>query len=154
MEIKKKELRNTMYYCWKRNMNGLNMSKEINEALGECTVNKRTCQRWIKKFKQGNFILDDKNRSGRPSIDVDFDGAIIDYLKTYPRASSVEIAAAMGHSQSTIWKYLKKIGLRNVCCKWVPHALSDGNKQTRIRICNELLAKFAADNFIPRLKFF
>ena len=38
-----------------------------------------------------------------------------------------------------------------MCCRWVPHALSQGNKESRVQICNELLVKFASNNFLPRL---
>ena len=61
------------------------------------------------------------------------------------------MAVAIGHSQSTIWEHMKKIDLRYMCCRWVPHALSQGNKESRVKICNELLVKFASNNFLPRL---
>jgi len=150
MEIKKREIRTIMYYCWMRNLNGSKMSVEINEALGQNTVNERSCRRWIERFNEGDFNLDDKERTGRPST-IDLDAGIKEYLQTFPRATSVEIASAMGHSQSTIWEHMTKIRLRYLCCKWVPHALSEGNKETRIQICNELLVKFGSNNFLARL---
>ena len=71
MEITRREVRSIMYYCWMRNLNGSKMSKEINEALGQNTVNERTCRRWIEQSNAGDFNLEDKERSGRPSTDMD-----------------------------------------------------------------------------------
>lgn len=147
----RKNVRLLIYYSWMRRLNGAEMSREINEACGHNTVTVRTCQRWVQQFEEGNFELDDRERSGRPSLGAELDDAIQDYLKTFPRASSVEIATAMNVSQSTLWEHMKKIGLTNLACRWVPHELSAGNKETRIRICNELLVKYGTNNFLPRL---
>lgn len=149
--MKRMHVRTIMYYCWMRRLNGSQMSIEINEACGQDTVNERTCRRWIQKFNEGDFNLDDDERSGRPSLGEDFDAGIKDYLQTFPRASVAEVATALGHSQSTIWEHMKKMGLRYLSCKWVPHEMSEANKANRMRICNELLAKFSANNFLPRL---
>lgn len=151
MEVKKIHVRSIIWYCFMRRLNGSQMSNEINEACGQGTVNERTCRRWIQKFNEGNFDLDDAERSGRPSLDEDFDAGVKDYLNIFPRASVAEIATAMGHSQSTVWGHMKKIGLKYLSCKWVPHELSEANKESRIRICNELLVQFTANNFLRRL---
>ena len=125
------------------------MTREINATCKEGIVNERTCQRWMKQFEEGNFDLNDQERAGRPSLDID--NQILDYLRMFPRASSVDISTAMNVSQSTIWEHLTRMGLRQVSCRWVPHNLTEGNKETRIRICNELLIQYRNDNFLRRL---
>jgi histone-lysine N-methyltransferase SETMAR len=147
--MNKEELRVIMRYCWLRKLNGVQMANEINDTYGEDTINVRTCQRWICKFNGGETGVTDGERSGRPSLNIDDD--IKDYLQGTPRATSCEIAQFLNVSDSTVREHMMKIGLKYVSCRWVPHELSEGNKQCRIRICNELLLKFQADNFLHRL---
>ena len=71
MDLKRKDIRVIIYYCWMRRLNGAEMTREINAACGEGVVNERTCQRWMKQFKGGNFDLNDQEREGRPSLDID-----------------------------------------------------------------------------------
>ena len=93
--------------------------------------------------------FEDKKRMGRPSVEIE--EQLTTYLVEQPRASSVEIAKAFGMSQATVWRHLVKMGLKQVCCRWVPHNLSEDNRACRMRICNELLVKHANDNFLPHL---
>ena len=41
--------------------------------------------------------------------------------------------------------------LKYQSCRWVPHKLTEGNKQARITICNELIEKYQRNNFLPQL---
>ena len=38
------------------------------EAYGEAALSDRTCREWFQKFKNGDFDVEDKDRSGRPKI--------------------------------------------------------------------------------------
>ena len=40
-------------------------TKNINEVYGD-KVSVRVCQQWFKKFRAGNFNIEDEPRSGRP----------------------------------------------------------------------------------------
>ena len=39
--------------------------------LGVGAITARTCKRWIKRLKDGNFDVEDAEREGRPSLDID-----------------------------------------------------------------------------------
>ena len=38
------------------------------EAYGEGALSERKCREWFQKFKNGDFDVEDKDRSGRPKI--------------------------------------------------------------------------------------
>ena len=44
-----------------------------------------------------------------------------------------------------------QLDLKYQFSRWVPHKLTKGNKQARIRICNELIEKYQRNNFLPQL---
>lgn len=78
MEVKRSEIRLVIYYCWMGRLSGDEITREINNALGENTVSERTCQRWVNQFNQGEFNVHNKENSGRSSLDII--DAITDYL--------------------------------------------------------------------------
>ena len=70
MEFSKEDLRKLIYFCWKDNMNSVEVSTKINTVLKGDMVNERTCRRWIVRFNQDDYSVQDKPRAGRPSIDL------------------------------------------------------------------------------------
>ena len=50
------------------------------ETYGEAALSKRSCREWFQKFKNGEFDIEDKERSGRPKVykDLEFECPIFD----------------------------------------------------------------------------
>ena len=71
MEFERTDVRKLIYFFWKRGLSPNDISKEINSTLGSQTTNERTCRRWVSQFKEGDFSASDKDRSGRPPIDLE-----------------------------------------------------------------------------------
>ena len=38
------------------------------ETYGEAALSERSCRGWFRKFKKGEFDIEDKERSGRPKV--------------------------------------------------------------------------------------
>ena len=38
------------------------------ETYGEAALSERSCREWFQKFKNGEFDIEDKERSGRPKV--------------------------------------------------------------------------------------
>ena len=38
------------------------------EAYGGAALSERSCRKWFQKFKNGEFDVEDKERSGRPKV--------------------------------------------------------------------------------------
>ena len=94
---------------------------------------------WYVKFKNGNFDLKDAPRSGRP---VEFDEERLNQLlHENSRQTTRELAEKMECSHTAIEKHLHSMGKIQKCGAWVPHALSDNNKNQRATISAGLLAR-------------
>ena len=54
-----------------------------------------------------------------------------------------ELANICGLSSGAVFNILKeKLKLRKICAQWIPHLLTDHQKQERVRIATELLAVY------------
>ena len=52
------------------------------------------------------------------------------------------------HSSSVLNILRERLGLRKICARWVPHLLTDGQKQSRVRLASQVIEKY--DKCDPR----
>jgi [histone H3]-lysine36 N-dimethyltransferase SETMAR len=149
MNFSQSDVRKCIYYCWKRGLAPAAIAAEMNSTLGPDTVSERTCRRWVAQYTDGNFVVDDKERSGRPSLDIN--DAIQQQLDVVKYATTRTIAEELGVSHITIGNHLREMGKKYLCNRWIPHHLTEEQMANRERICNELLLKFAANDFLGQL---
>lgn len=109
----------------------------------------RQCQQWFSRFRSGDFDLQDRKKSGRPSVLDNNDLKTL--VESNPRQTIEEMARVLGCSWSTIQEHLLAIGKHCRAGKWVPHQLSEENKKQRILICNSLLIKQEEQPFLKNL---
>ena len=81
---------------------------EMNDVYGEATVGKTAIWRWYKRFESGDFDVQDKQRSGRPS---EFDDESLKKLvEEQPRTTVRELSQLMKASPSTVHRHLLLLG--------------------------------------------
>ena len=124
-------------------------SKQIFNELcginGPQTISMRTVFRWVKAFKAGKFSVEDDTRPGRPKTSVTKANiaAVKIVVEQNTRLSVKDIASCTG-SVKTILK--KRLDLRKVCTKWVPHLLTEEQKTQRLKCARELLKTYKGCN--------
>jgi len=112
-------------------------------------MSQRTVKRWFNRFAAGDTSLEDKERSGRRStINED---EILRCLKENPEATTRELATTLGCSNSTIFDHLNSLGYHKVLARWIPHRLTDYNKQCRVTICQSLFLRPHRKEFLEDL---
>ena len=52
------------------------------------------------------------------------------------------------HSSSVLKILCERLGLRKICARWVPHLLTDEQKQSRVRLASQVIEKY--DKCDPR----
>ena len=109
----------------------------------------RTVFRWVKAFKAGKFSVEDDTRPGRPKTFVT--KANIATVKIVveqdARLSVKDIASCTGISEGSVQTILKKrLDLRKVCARWVPHLLNEEQKTQRLKCARELLKTYKGCN--------
>ena len=116
---------------------------------GPQTISMRTVFRWVKAFKAGKFSVEDDTRPGRPKTSVT--KANIADVKTVveqdARISVKDIASCTGISEGSVQIILKKrLDLRKVCARWVPHLLTEEQKTQRLKCARDLLKTYKGCN--------
>lgn len=138
--------------CMKKNNKppkATELTKKICEVYGKDFVGVRTAQKWIARFKEGKFELKDYTHTGRPS---DFDEERLEsLLRENCQQTTRELADQFNCSPQTILNHLNSMGKVQKYGSWVPHKLSQKNKDQRLNICASLLARhhMARDHHCP-----
>lgn len=136
---KKEHLRHLLLAEFNRGSSAAQAARNINSIYGNGFVAERTAQKWLARFKQNDFTLTDTPRSGRP---VEFDVEQLEaLLQEDSRQSSRELTEKMGCTHPTVIKHLEEMGKVQKFGAWVPHKLSQANKDDRVIACSSLLAR-------------
>jgi histone-lysine N-methyltransferase SETMAR len=107
------------------------------EVEEENVVNRRTVSDWFQRLASGDNTLDDRPRSGRPSV-VDPQELRVP-LEDQHYGTTRELLATLGPSQRTINRHLDRSDLTCKCPREDPHELTDAQAQRRVDICTTLL---------------
>ena len=129
---------------------GLNIdSKQIFNELcgiyGPQTISMRTVFRWVKAFIAGKFSVEGDTCPGRPKTSVTKANiaAVKIVVEQDARLSVKDIASCTGSVQ-TILK--KRLDLRKICARWIPHLLTEEQKTQRLKCARELLKTYKCGN--------
>lgn len=135
-------------YCKVRALLGIaapDIKADLDIVYGDNALSYATVRRWVRLFKNGREGLEDKPRSGRPtSIASERDVAAVKAtVEEDARYTVEEIGRICGINSSGVFYILKEVlKLRKVCARWIPHLLTDVQKQERVRIASLLLARY------------
>ena len=91
---------------------------------------------WFKGFKAGTFSVEDDTRPGRPKTSVTKANiaAVKIVVEQDARLSVKDIASCTGISEGSVQTILKKrLDLRKVCARCVPHLLTEEQKTHRLK---------------------
>jgi len=119
--------------------------EELATALGSNAPSYQTIARWAKRFPEGREDVNDDPRSGRPVYELTDENIelVRQVIIDDPHATYDDIIAETFLSHGTIERIIHNcLKMKKVTSRWVPHELNDQQKQERVRVCRENLAKF------------
>lgn len=147
--MSKRDFRNIFFYEFKLGRNAAQTARNINKVWGESSVNECTVQRWYQKFRSGNTNLDDEPHARRPSA-IDNE-KLKQLIEADSRKTTREVAEELNVNQSTVLRHLKQIGKTKKLDKWVPHELTEQQKNRRLEIASSLVLRNKNDPFLERI---
>lgn len=148
MATRRQHLRHVILYEYQKKISPAEAHRNINLVYAN-SVSVRTVQDWFRKFQTGDFSLEEKSRSGRPSV-VDND-VLKTLVEADPRLTLDEMATKMECGSETIRRHLEEIGKVHKHGVWVPHKLSEKNKIQRSTISSSLLLRNNREPFLDRI---
>ena len=137
--LSRDQLRTCLLYDFKSGLNARQSTGRINEAFGAGTIGQSTAYVWFQRFQEGDCSTEDSPRSGRPS-EID-DDQLRARIEADPQVTVRDLAEEFKVSKTTIDDHLKAMGKVSKLNYWVPHKLSDNNRQRRLDACISLLSK-------------
>ena len=111
----------------------------MQDAFGEEAVNVRTVQRWFARFRSGDESFEDDHAGGHPpALD---NGNLKTVVEQNPRTTLRELAENFKVSKTTVGRHIGLIGKVKKLDKWVPHELSEAQKQQRMEVSLSLFLR-------------
>ena len=131
---KKQHFRHLLFFTFQQGQKAAEAAWDICMVYGEDVIGESMTRKWFAKFKNGNFDIDDTPHRRRPSeFDKDHLKAL---FKEESRQTSCELAEKMNCNQKTILNHLHSMGFSKKLGVWVPHELSENNKENRLQIAS------------------
>ncbi|XP_059741331.1 mariner-like transposase isoform X1 [Bos taurus] len=149
MMLEKKQIRAIFLFEFKMGRKAAETTRNINNAFGPGTAKERTVQWWFKKFRKGDESLEDDERSARPS-EVDND-QLREIIDADPLKTTRKIAEELKVNHSTVVRHLKQIGKVKKLNKWVPHELTEIQKNRRFEVSSSLILRNKNEPFLDRI---
>ena len=111
-----------------------------NGALKYATVCK-----WVRRFNDGRESIENDPRVGGPvSVLTEKNVATVKMLIDKDARYTVqEIEELSGiHLSSVLKILLERLGLHKICAPWVPHLLTEEQKQSRVRLASQIIERY------------
>ena len=136
------------YYIKIRTILGINpktIHEELATALGPKAPSYPTVVMWARRFREGREDVNDDPRFGRPVSELTDENIelVREVINNDPHSTYDDIIAETFLSHGTIERIIHDcLKMKKITSRWVPHQLTDEQKQERVQLCRENLAKF------------
>jgi len=118
-------------------------------------MSRTQCYEWFKRFKEGRISVGEEPRPGRPSTSTNDDHVerVRAVIRGNRRLTVREVADEVGISIVPCHQiFTEKLQMCCVSAKFVPHLLTDDQKENRVKISKELLANANGNvNFLKNI---
>ena len=143
--MKSNEIRFYIQIRFKLGIEPKDILNELKTAISDHAPSLKTIYNWISAFKKNPRSIEDKPRARRPITAVTTQNIAIvkDLIEDNPSISYDQMIAQTSLSKGSLTTILhKRLYVRKLTSRWIPHLLSDDNKKIRVALCNENLQKF------------
>ncbi len=130
-----------MRFLEQSGMSQVDICRKLREVHGDAALSQTSVRRWFVRAQEGDN-LKDKARSGRPKKRTpEKIQEATEKLDTDHHTSLRGLSRMLQISKGTTHKLLHKdLNMSKKSAKWVPHLLTDQQKQRRVMMCRQTLA--------------
>ncbi|KAG5323180.1 MOS1T transposase, partial [Pseudoatta argentina] len=119
-------LRGTLLHYFIQKKSAAEAHRILVQTYGDNALSDTTCRDWFRRFKNNDFQLEDKERSGAPKK---FQGKELEQLLDEdPSQTLSELGKILQVDESTVSKRLKGLGMIQKQGHWVPYELITGDR--------------------------
>ena len=133
-------LREVSIFCFHLKKTVAEAHQMLLSTYGEAALSERTCRELFRRFKSGDFDVEDRHGDGKQKI---FEGSELEALLAEDWCQTQEeLAESLGVTQQAISKRLKAMGMIQKQRNWVPYTFRPRDVERRFFACEQLLHKF------------
>ncbi|KAG5312025.1 SETMR methyltransferase, partial [Pseudoatta argentina] len=111
-------LRGVLLHYFNMNKSAAEAPRILDQTYGDNALSDTTCRDWFRRFKNNDFELEDKERSGAPKKFQDKE--LEQLLDEDPSQTLSELGKILQVDESTVSKRLKGLGMIQKQGHWVP----------------------------------
>ena len=119
--LNNRHLREVLIFSFHSKKTAAEAHRELQKVYGDAALSETTCRDWFRRFRDGDFDVDDRPREGRPKT---FEDAELEaLLDENPCQTQEELASALGVTHPAISKRLHALGMIQKQGTLVPYDL-------------------------------
>lgn len=145
----KEHLREVLLFMFKGKKSATEAHEMIGEVYGQDILTVRACQKWFKRFKDGDFDLVNKDR-GRPPNRFE-DDELQALLDEDDAQTQEQLSRALNVTQQAVSLRLHAMGKIQKEGRWVPYNLTERQQENRRTTCELLLQRQNNKSFMHRI---
>ena len=145
------EKRVCIKYLFLKGLSAKTAFDELQSTLGSSAPGQTTIYDWYRKFKQGNFNVEEAPRIGRPKITISED-KVVRLIRKDPYFTPKSMEPFLGIDHRTIKRILvEDLDMVKVSTKWLPKILSSDQKQIRVDCARKMISSIESMDDISYL---
>lgn len=148
-EPNKRHLREVLLFAFNSKKSAAEAYRMIVEVYGESSLGETTCRDWFRRFKSGDFDVEDKKRPG-PAKKFE-DQELEARLDEDSSQTQQQLADSLGVTHQAISHRLKALGMVQKQGNWLPHELKPRDVERRFFTCEQLLQRQKRKGFLHRI---
>ena len=120
-------------------------SIECLSKYGDTASTDKSCREWFRRFKDEDFSVEDKPRSGQPKK---FEDKELEALLEEDQSQMQEKLAELGITQQAISVQLRAMAMIQKQGNWMPYELKSRDVERRFFTCEQLIQRQQRKGFL------
>jgi len=134
-----------LFICVKLGDSATTTNGKLQQAFGDDATSRAQAFRWHKMFSEGRTLVEDEQRSGRPSATGTCDNTarVRERVRADRRLTVRMIADEVNMIPETVHLILtEELGMRKICDKMVPRNLTEQQRDARLSAVFDILMHY------------
>jgi len=147
--LTKQHLREVLIFCFNWKRSATEAHRLLVEVYGDTAPTDKSCREWFRRFKDGDFSVEDKPRSGQPKK---FENKELEALLEEDQSQTQEeLAESLRVIQQAVSIRLRAMGMIQKQGNWVPYELKSRDIERRFFACEQLIQRQQRKGFLHRI---
>jgi len=125
--LTKQHLREVLIFCFNWKKSAAEAYRMLVEVYGDTAPTDKSCRKWFRRFKDGDFSVEDKELEA--------------LLEEDQNQMQEELAGSLGVTQQAVSEQLRVIEMIQKQRNWVPYELKPKDVERRFFTCEQLIQR-------------